>query len=109
MSGTSEYKSWAAMMARCFNPQHKSYENYGGRGIRPCEEWCSILGFFADTAPRPPGCSLDRIDVNGNYGPSNCGWATAKQQANNRRPRRASAAKRRQVKPKLPPLDDPPF
>jgi hypothetical protein len=108
LSRTPEYNSWQAMMARCFDPRNPSYEYYGGRGIRPCEEWCSILGFFADTAPRPPGCSLDRKDVNRNYGPDNWCWATAKQQANNRRPRRARTVKRRKVKPP-PPLDDPPF
>jgi hypothetical protein len=108
MSGTPEYNSWSAMMARCFNPRHPHYENYGGQGISVYEDWRSILGWFADMGTRPPGCSLDRIDPNGNYEPGNCRWADRKQQRQNRRPRRATVAvKRCQVEP--PPLDDPPF
>ena len=97
-------------MARCFDPRHPHYENYGGRGITVCEDWHSILEWFADMGERPPGCTLDRIDPNGNYEPSNCRWADAKQQRHNQRPRQARAAvKRRQVEPLPPPLDDPPF
>ena len=108
MSGTREYWSWIAMMRRCFDPRHPAYENYGGRGITVCEDWRSILAWFADMGERPAGCSLDRIDPNGNYEPGNCRWADAEQQTQNRRPRKARAAvKRRQVEP--PPLDDPPF
>lgn len=106
--GTPEYNSWVAMMRRCFNPHATGFEDYGGRGITVCEEWHSIAAWFADMGPRPPGCSLDRIDPNGNYEPGNCRWADAKQQSQNRRPRRArTAVKRRQTEP--PPLDDPPF
>jgi hypothetical protein len=105
MCGSREYHSWQSMKARCLNPNNPNYEKYGGRGIRPCEEWLPFVPFFADMETRPPGCSLDRIDVNGNYEPSNCRWADAKQQARNQRPRRARTVKRR----KPPPLDDPPF
>jgi hypothetical protein len=106
MKRSREYNSWRNMKQRCTNPRNKDYENYGGRGISFCEDWCPFVGFFADTATCPPGCSLDRIDVNGNYGPGNWRWADAKQQRRNQRRARA-AVKRRQVKP--PPLDDPPF
>jgi hypothetical protein len=97
------------MMQRCFNPQAPNFEYYGAQGITVCEEWCSILAWFADNGPRPPGCSLDRIDPNASYRPGNCRWADAKTQIQNRRPKSARAVvKRRKVKPP-PPLDDPPF
>jgi hypothetical protein len=113
MSGTPEYSSWKAMMARCYNPCHVAYENYGGRGISVCDEWHSVEAFFADMGERPPGCSLDRIDPNEIYRPGNCRWSDTKQQNQNRRPwrrRMRTAVKRRKVKPlPPPPLDDPPF
>jgi hypothetical protein len=108
LSGTPEYSSWAAMMNRCYNPRHRSYENYGGRGILVSKDWHTVPAFFADVAPRLPGTSLDRKDVNGHYAPDNWRWADAKTQIQNRRPKSARAAvKRCQVEP--PPLDDPPF
>jgi hypothetical protein len=113
MSRSREYKAWAAMKQRCSNPRNASYENYGGRGISFCEEWHSFEAFFADKGECPEGYSLDRIDPNGNYEPSNCRWADNKQQAQNRRRPRASAAvKRRRLEQteRLPPsLEDPPF
>jgi hypothetical protein len=111
MSGTPEYKTWASMKARCLYPCVNGFENYGRRGISVCEDWHSFEAFFADMLERPPGCSLDRIDPNGNYEPGNCRWATAIQQTHNRRPRRASVAmkRRRQFEPLRPPLDEPPF
>ena len=85
------YRLWTvyqSVLQRCLNPKNGSYPDYGGRGITVCERWRGpdgFIHFMEDMAPRPKGKSLDRINVNGNYEPSNCRWATDKQQANNRR------------------------
>jgi hypothetical protein len=80
------------MLQRCFNPNNKAYYYYGERGIDVCERWQGEHGFenfYADIGDPPPGMSLDRIDVNGNYEPGNCRWATqAEQVANRRLPKR---------------------
>lgn len=79
------YKAWCSMIERCSNPNNPRYRAYGGRGIEVCKEWLKFENFYADMGNRPSGCSLDRINVNGNYEASNCRWATYKQQNRNRR------------------------
>jgi hypothetical protein len=75
------------MRDRCNNPSHRSYKNYGGRGIKVCERWNDFTNFIADMSDRPPGTMLDRYpDNDGNYGPGNVRWATRKESNENRRP-----------------------
>jgi hypothetical protein len=79
------YKSWKAMRHRCLNPQSDQWEWYGGRGITICERWGDFAAFLEDMGERPPGKTIDRINPEGNYEPSNCRWATPKQQAETNR------------------------
>lgn len=81
-----EYKTWYSMIKRCSDKNRLDYKNYGGRGIKVCDKWVSSFDlFFKDMGYRPEGHSLDRIDNNGNYEPSNCRWATSKVQGRNTR------------------------
>jgi AraC-like DNA-binding protein len=85
MSNTPTYHSWEAMIQRCTNEDHHSFEDYGGRGITICVGWFSFRRFFKDMGVRPEGKTLDRLNGDGNYTPKNCRWSTLEEQNNNRR------------------------
>ena len=90
---SSLYMRWIDMLRRCYQPHNKGYHNYGGRGITVCDEWLNDFQAFYDWAyangynpnAKRGECTLDRIDVNGNYEPSNCRWVDMKAQSNNTR------------------------
>ena len=82
------YSTYMSMVGRCYRISASHYEHYGERGIRVCDEWLGESGFWnfvKDMGDRPDGLSLDRINNDGNYEPSNCRWATNQQQKANRR------------------------
>jgi hypothetical protein len=83
--GTREYNSWLGLRARCLNPNHPKFKDYGGRGITICARWSKYENFLADMGRCPPKLSLDRKNNDGPYSKRNCHWATAGTQANNRR------------------------
>lgn len=85
MSYSPEYRTWAGIKSRCYNPKAPRYPNYGERGITVCDRWLeSFDNFYADMGDRPSkDYSIERLDVNGNYEPSNCKWATRTEQQHN--------------------------
>jgi hypothetical protein len=84
---TSEYTTWKNILSRCYKENNIVYKYYGGRGVKVCDRWLSSFeNFFSDMGKKPtPKHSIDRINVNGNYEPDNCRWATQKVQAGNTR------------------------
>ena len=89
MAHTPEYKCWKNIRNRCNNPAYSEFAYYGGRGIRVCPEWASFNQFYLDMGPRPSsGHSIERNDVDGDYQPSNCRWATPYEQNRNKRSNR---------------------
>lgn len=85
MSRSKTKASWFSMKYRCQKPKNNKYHLYGGRGIKVCERWESFELFLQDMGERPDGHTLDRLDSNGNYEPSNCRWADSHTQCRNRR------------------------
>jgi hypothetical protein len=79
------YSTWKGIRQRCLNKKNKQYNFYGGRGIKICKRWDKFENFLSDMGNRPKLKSLDRINNDGDYKPSNCRWATKKEQALNRR------------------------
>jgi len=82
---SSEYHTWASMKSRCTNPNTHSFKRYGARGIKVCDRWMDFANFYADMGPKPSSKhSLERLNTDGDYEPSNCLWADAFQQASTR-------------------------
>lgn len=85
MANTSTYHRWVNMLGRCRNPKNTSYKYYGGRGIRVCERWQKFENFYEDMGEAPNNLTIERINNDGNYEPTNCKWGTYAEQSRNNR------------------------
>jgi hypothetical protein len=97
------------MLDRCRNPNNPSYDNYGRRGITFCEDYRSFENFYADVLDPPPGLTLDRVDNDGNYVPSNVRWADRLVQRTNQRPRKAKTSQKPRKESPTDPNEDVPW
>lgn len=94
-----EYQCWWNMLDRCSNPKNPTFKHYGARGISVAVRWREFANFFEDMGPRPAsGYSIERVDNEGNYTPSNCKWATKEEQARNQRQRTPGLKRKRRSK-----------
>lgn len=86
LKASPTYVAWVHLVRRCTKKTDAAWKHYGGRGIRVCERWLMFENFLADMGEKPAGLTLDRFpNNNGDYEPTNCRWATAEQQQNNKR------------------------
>ena len=82
---TLTYQCWKAMIGRCYRPNNTSFPYYGGRGIKVCKSWWKFRNFYRDMGDKPKGLTLERINGDGDYEPSNCKWASYQEQNQNKR------------------------
>lgn len=96
---TAEYRAWASMMTRCYNPNYIQFKDYGGCGIDVCDRWHEAANFLQDVGLRPSAKhSLGRIDNSKGYSPENCRWETDAQQAQNRKTTKLTMAEVREMR-----------
>jgi pentatricopeptide repeat protein len=98
---TRIWEAWHSMMQRCYNPNHKAYASYGGRGICVDGRYHSFVNLLADMGEPAPGMSLDRIDNDGDYAPGNLRWASRSEQQRNQRRRKGSKLRIKRGDPKI--------
>lgn len=98
--GTGFYNSWCNMKQRCLNPNHPKYKNYGGRGIKVCNEWLTSSGFFewALSNGWKEGLQIDRIDNDGDYCPDNCRWVGISENSRKKRTTKISFEQAKEIR-----------